>query len=116
MKTSHEVIKLRNKQKLNGLKKMSKATTLTQQTEDAEVQMIEELILDLAYESVISRVDHEISFSRELIMGAKKVWDRRRQTDVVNPIGTVTPSAVAPDHKTFYEQMQASKGQPVYGG
>ena len=114
-KTSYEVIKLRNKQKINALKKQSTATSLTQQTEDAEVQMIGDLLLAMAYESVISRVDHEISFSRELIMGAKKVWDRRRQTDSVNPIGPVAPSPTAPS-RTFYEQMQASKGQPVYGG
>lgn len=118
MKTSHEVIKLRNKQKLNELKKASTATTATQKTEDAEVQMIEEKILDMAYGNLLSRVDHEISFSRELIMGAKKVWDRRRQTENVNPVGTNIASApAAPEgHKTYYEQMQASKGQPIFGG
>ena len=35
---------------------------------------------------IISRVEQEISFSREFIMVLKKLWDSRRATDKVNPI------------------------------
>lgn len=116
LKTSHEVIKMRNKQKMSTLKKSSTATTLTERTEDAEIQMIEEKLLDTAYESIISRVEQEISFSRELIMGAKKIWDRRKQNEDTNPVGNVMPSAPNQEYQTFYDKMQASKGQQVYGG
>lgn len=121
LKTSHEVIKLRNKQKMSDLKKKSTATTMTERTEDAEIQMIEEKLLDTAYQSVISRIDNEISFSRELIMGAKKVWDRRRQTENANPIGTTVPQSapsINPQGSTYYEQLQSAKNnqQPVFGG
>lgn len=116
MKTSHEVIKLRNKQKMAELKKNSSASTITQKTEDAEIQMIEDKILDTAYASVISRVENEISFSKELIMGAKKIWDRRSQTENANPVSPVQVTPKVPQGQTFYEQTQASKGQPIFGG
>jgi hypothetical protein len=35
-------------------------------------------LMSIIYSSVILRVEQEISFSKELIMGAKKVWDARR--------------------------------------
>lgn len=35
---------------------------------------------------IISRVEQEISFSREFIMVLKKIWDARRATDRANPI------------------------------
>ena len=43
-------------------------------------------ILSIAYSTVISRVETEISFSRELIMGVKKIWDGRRSTERSNPV------------------------------
>ena len=46
-------------------------------------------LLVSAYGSVITRVENEISFSRELIMGAKKIWDARRRTDQANPINEI---------------------------
>ena len=38
------------------------------------------------YECVISRVETEMSFSRELIMSAKKIWDSRRRVDGSMPV------------------------------
>lgn len=38
-------------------------------------------LMSIIYASVISRVEQEVSFSKELIMGAKKVWDTRRAGD-----------------------------------
>lgn len=43
------------------------------------------------YESIITCVENQISFTRELIMGAKKLWDARRQTERVNPVKEVNP-------------------------
>ena len=46
-------------------------------------------LMSIIYASVISRVEQEITFSKELIMGAKKVWDARRKTEQANPISEV---------------------------
>ena len=35
-------------------------------------------LMSIIYAAVITRVEQEISFSKELIMGSKKVWDARR--------------------------------------
>lgn len=43
-------------------------------------------LLIMLHASIIERVEREISFSRELIMSAKKVWDSRFKTDTVNPV------------------------------
>lgn len=70
MRVSQETLKLRNK---------------SDEFKNAEDKMYREL-LSSAYNYVINRVEREISFSRELIMGAKKIWDARRRTEIVNPI------------------------------
>lgn len=58
-----------------------------------------------AYNMLISRVETQMSFSRELIMGAKKVWDSRRKTESVNPISEIDslPEYIppAPVSKTY---------------
>ena len=57
--------------------------------EEAESKMEEYTILSNALETLITRVDSEISFSRELIMSAKKIFDARRNTEQVNPINPI---------------------------
>ena len=47
-------------------------------------------LMNIIYTSVITRVELEVSFSKELIMGAKKVWDARRSSDSA-PVGEVVP-------------------------
>lgn len=39
-------------------------------------------LMSIIYSSVISLVELKISFSKELIMGAKKVWDARRTSEI----------------------------------
>ena len=39
-------------------------------------------------DKVVLRVEGEISFCRELIMAAKKIWDGRRDAEGANPIHT----------------------------
>lgn len=61
----------------------------------ADADTLAELeILNTAYSTLISRVETEISFSRELIMGVKKIWDGRRSTEKANPIGEELPEYV----------------------
>ena len=54
--------------------------------------MTEYKILEACYNSVITRVENQLTFSRELIMGAKKIWDSRRSAEAsnpINPVGTI---------------------------
>lgn len=46
-------------------------------------------LMTIIYNAVINRVESQITFSKELIMGAKKVWDARRKSDHTNPVNEV---------------------------
>lgn len=88
-----EVVKLKNKDKKQSIREeieekyedylapMSK----TEQKAFVDAKVEQELtaynILLTAYDSVINRLNTEISFSRELIMSCKKVWDARRAAE-----------------------------------
>lgn len=87
---SQEVIKLKTKELETALKGSKGAN------------IIDNKILMLAYSGIISRVESEVSFSRELIMGAKKLWDSRRSTEKVNPISEVEGNApvILPEYKS----------------
>lgn len=64
--------------------------------------VINDQIVIVALNGVINRVENEISFSRELIMSAKKIWDRRKNTENVNPVGPVVPEYFdLPDYGDF---------------
>lgn len=56
----------------------------------ADDEMRDDEIAVMVYSSLIDRIEGEISFSRELIMGAKKLWDARRST-ATNPVAPVVP-------------------------
>lgn len=51
-----------------------------------ENENIEDKLLISAYQMLIQRVEKEMSYTRELIMGAKKVWDSRKGGDSVVPV------------------------------
>ena len=78
-KQHNEIVKLKIK------RKKSKDAD----AEDSELED-EYKLMSIIYASVISRVEQEISFSKELIMGAKKIWDARRSGERA-PIGEVVP-------------------------
>lgn len=75
-KQHNELVKLKIKQR--------KGQDVDDPTLDDEYKL-----MSIIYASVISRVEQEITFSKELIMGAKKVWDARRKTEQANPISEV---------------------------
>lgn len=56
----------------------------------ADDEMRDDEIAVMVYSSLIDRIEGEISFSRELIMGAKKLWDARR-SNATNPVAPVVP-------------------------
>lgn len=44
-----------------------------------------------AYETIIGRAEREMTFCRELIMAAKKIWDARKRSECAMPVGEVVP-------------------------
>lgn len=109
-----EVVKLRKKQIKSDLdasaadlvKSGELAKTETKAWVDTE--LAEHDILLSAYNSLISRVESEISFSKELIMGCKKIWDARKRTETSNPVSEVVPKDV-PDYSRRYEDSRDSR-------
>lgn len=49
-------------------------------------KVIEDEAAMLGVDSLITRVDKQVSMCKELIMGAKKIWDARRATENVCPV------------------------------
>ena len=101
-----EVIKLRKKSIKSDLDRvaadMVKAGDLakTDSKNWVETELVDHDILISAYSSLIARVESEISFSRELIMGCKKIWDARRRTEASNPVKEVVTTEV-PEYSNF---------------
>lgn len=100
----YELIKLKNKEEeLTATTQAQKfvndnETSFTSSQEKSDYikqyvtsKMTEFYVMSLVYSTCISRVENEISFSRELIMGAKKIWDSRRSSEKAMPVGEVVP-------------------------
>lgn len=84
-----ETIKLKYKERESKFVRLSSEKTDAKKKEDAQLKMIEDKLLITSVTSVITRVENEISFSRELIMSAKKLWDSRRRSEVSNPVSPI---------------------------
>lgn len=98
-KLSKEVISLKVKQKESDYVKQSTASTITQKKEEAAIAVLEDKLMQTIYSSIITRVENEMNFARELIMSAKKIWDARRLTDSACPVAPVAPeSSELPDY------------------
>lgn len=83
-KQHFEIVKLTNKQRKKA--KMD---------EDID---IEYQLMAIIYNSVIDRVESQIAFTKELIMGAKKVWDARKHAENAVPIKEQDHSNTLPDY------------------
>lgn len=53
----------------------------------------DELLVNI-YQTVIDTVEHDLSYGRELVMGAKKIWDRRRDAENAVPIKESEPPSL----------------------
>lgn len=73
---------------------MSKAAA----ADAAKQGALEQKLILAVYESIVNKVTRQMTFSRELIMGAKKIWDARRRTDEANPISEVTIDDALPEY------------------
>ena len=111
LRLDREVVKLKNKEKLESIRKKVEEAAASLDVSKAEKQdwihrqvtseYVEYEIVLTAYDSVITRVENEQSFSRELIMGAKKIWDSRRSSESVNPVGPVVPNLPEYDRNRY---------------
>ena len=96
LRASLEVVKLRCKEQEAEFINNSTAKTATAKKAEAELKLIEPKAMQAVYATIINRVENEISFAKELIMGAKKVWDSRRKTEQSIPIAIGN----VPEYKT----------------
>lgn len=113
IKLNYEVIKLHNKKEHTEVVKQSTAKTATQRNAEADVATIGNRALELVYETLIERVEKEVSYTRELIMAAKKIWDGRRKAEQSVPIGPVDTkqqSEYSPFAKHYNKSILSDKG------
>ena len=89
IKAKQEVIKIELKKKKADIASSFQSSfdmSKTEAKEEAELAVHEDKILISAYDAIIDRVSREMSFSKELVMSAKKIWDARRGSDSI-PMG-----------------------------
>ena len=88
LQTYQEVLKLNVRKKENESKRK----------EYTDGDLFEDKVLLLAYSSILIRVEKEMSYSRELIMSAKKIWDSRRRTESSNAVSEMRSVDKLPDY------------------
>ena len=101
-----EVIKLKNRDMKNKIKseiaeeadKIGHKLTQTELADILSGRMAEYEIPVLAFNSLITRVENQMSFSRELIMGAKKIFDSRRAGEKTMPVSEIDQPNNIPDY------------------
>ena len=99
-----EIIKLKIKEQEADIIKNSSEKTATAKKAEAESKLVEPKVLLTVYQALINRVENEMDFAKELIMGAKKIWDSRRKTEQSNPVTPVAETSTfigsIPEYKT----------------
>lgn len=70
---------------LSKLKLAKDIIKLRSKDQDSVTKEESQLLISM-YDMLIVRVERELSYSREMVMSAKKLWDARRSTDKVNPV------------------------------
>ena len=105
-----QVLKLKLKEKKIELKHDENVRNMnsTMLSEFVSENTIEDELMISIYSKLIERVNSQISYSKELIMSAKKLWDRRKEAESAMPVAPVDPAAVP------YNPNE-SKKRPIYG-
>lgn len=105
-----QVLKLKLKEKKIELKHDENVRNMnsTMLSEFVSENTIEDELMISIYSKLIERVNFQISYSKELIMSAKKLWDRRKEAESAMPVTPVDPAAVP------YNPNESRK-RPVYG-
>lgn len=81
LKTAQEVIKISIKEKERDFIKTAEGSE-AKKKEEASAFTAEDRLLVTVYDQIADRVSREMSFSKELIMSAKKIWDARRSDGI----------------------------------
>lgn len=97
LKTAQEVIKINIKKKERDYIASADGTQ-TQKKEEAAVLVAEDKLLVDAYENIAERVSRQMTFSKELIMSAKKIWDARRADGTLLPQVNTAKEAELPEY------------------
>lgn len=85
MKIAQEVIKVSIKEKERDYIASATEGSMTQKKEEASALTLEDKLLVDVYDSIMERVSRQMTFSKELIMSAKKIWDTRRADGIPLP-------------------------------
>ena len=103
LRLQSEFVKLKNRRDKRQADEISRAIQkhedVSSRIQNPEYDEIGASLVSEALSSVIRRIENEISFSKELIMGAKKIWDSRRRAEGSNPVGEVVPGEDLPDYQ-----------------
>lgn len=97
LKTAQEVIKINIKQTEREYISTAEGTA-TQKKEEAAALTAEDKLLVDVYESIAERVSKQMTFSKELIMSAKKIWDARRSDGIPLPEVSLDKEATIPEY------------------
>ena len=98
LKNAQEVIKLKIKEQERDYVKSHTEGSETKRKEEAASLTAEDRLLVSVYDSISDRVSRQMTFSKELIMSAKKIWDARRADGIPLPEISVNPSDTLPDY------------------
>lgn len=99
LKTAQEVIKLHIKKvERNYINSSDSSGSQTRRKEEAAELTAEDRLLVSIYDSIIDRVSRQMSFSKELIMSAKKIWDARRADGIPLPEINTDPASRLPEY------------------
>lgn len=100
LKTSQEVIKLAIKQKerdyIVSHDHIDKSES--KKKEEAAALVAEDKLLVTVYDSIAERVSRQMTFSKELIMSAKKIWDARKADGTLMPEVNNTQEVELPEY------------------
>lgn len=102
VKLEQETIKLENKKVKVELAKEETEKSPVSKSDLLASKMADYDIVLSIYGSVISRVESELTFCKELIMGCKKIWDGRRNAEKSNPIAPVNTEELPDYQKDVY--------------
>lgn len=118
-----EVVKLKNKETREDMVRrrsaevqdaaMSASDRKDYVTRTVAVDMVTYEVLTQIYQCVIDIVSSRIMFSKELIMGCKKIWDGRRHTEQSMPVGSI--DIESRNISTSSPTPSSSRFRPVYG-
>lgn len=94
LRLQHSVVKLKQKELRMEIESTIvdscvEGTPKSSIKEQVDAEMAEHKVVETTLQCLITGIEHELSFCKELIMGCKKVWDSRRNTENVNPVKEV---------------------------